>query len=797
MNKFDRIIQILSLVGSDTRTESISKLIEYILLISNSYLDKHELKEYINLEFNIELDEQGFEEALQYLLDKGRARIEKNYFILEDDIKDELKLELANYEKEQLNLYKDFNLIINDISGGEKITEDDRKKVFSIFLNYLYECFYSFGRYTIDFFKSGEKNNEVNRAQLVSSAISKIENKEIVPVFKEFLKIYPNKLTSDQISYLEQLAERSENFFSLGLSKEMSEHLKDLNIIDWTLYLDTNFLYSVLDLREHPENEACKQIIKLVKENKQLFKIKFKYLPETFDELKKTKTELEENLSKQFYSKSQINALLKSGNIDSFSESYLKKMHQFGAQTPHPADLISKATTILKESYGIEVDRKEYKSINLESEHFRQLISDFKGFESIRNEARKEKNLQGYQIKDIPQLDHDLYLREIVISLRNYKAIVLNDVKYFGVTLDRKLIDFDKYQIRKETKVSDYIIPTFFLPSFLLSRLTKFLPVKTDDYKRAFIKAIASPVFSNKATRFSSQTSIKTVAYFNAMGIDNERLMLNFITDDHFLKEFSTKNSNPDELKTFVESTLGKKFTELEDREKNLTKEIEKFHKIVSDKEKIVKENDLEIQKLNARRDQLVSDISIFKKEISKLTKQDSTQSKAIKQLTIFNTTEINKPLSSTNVDTEAPSVYQQGGALPVETNDETIINWSLLNKKLILYIHNFSNTFFKTFVILNLAFSVFYIILGAADFSRTEAYFLIGLITGAFEGFLGLLSEERIPKKAKIIFHLIIFLINLIYLLSNFSLIVDDFYLVYTNISKFFTNLRSKFFKL
>ena len=72
----------------------------------------------------------------------------------------------------------------------------------------------------------------------------------------------------------------------------------------------------------------------------------------------------------------------------------------------------------------------------------------------------------------------------------------MNTAKYFGVTLDKTLIKFDSYQIRK--KAVGVIIPTFFKPSILLKKLLKQAPLKTkENYLRAFVSTISTPAIDD------------------------------------------------------------------------------------------------------------------------------------------------------------------------------------------------------------------------------------------------------------------------------------------------------------
>jgi hypothetical protein len=71
----------------------------------------------------------------------------------------------------------------------------------------------------------------------------------------------------------------------LGIDPKLASNNLENSLVDWILYLDTNVLYSLLNLHANPENEACKALIHLIKENKKHIKIVLRYSELTKKEL--------------------------------------------------------------------------------------------------------------------------------------------------------------------------------------------------------------------------------------------------------------------------------------------------------------------------------------------------------------------------------------------------------------------------------------------------------------------------------------------------------------------------------
>jgi len=118
-----------------------------------------------------------------------------------------------------------------------------------------------------------------------------------------------------------------------------------------------------------------------------------------------------------------------------------------------------------------------------------------------------------------------------------------SEIKYLGVTLDKLLIAFDKFELGKRRRV----IPNFYTPSFLLDRIRKFAPIQTDNYKRAFITAISSFNFYDKSVK-KSKDAQKFVNYYRSKGLNDEKILLSFLTDDLFLDSFFREETNEDDF---------------------------------------------------------------------------------------------------------------------------------------------------------------------------------------------------------------------------------------------------------
>jgi len=389
---------------------------------------------------------------------------------------------------------------------------------------------------------------------------------------------------------------------------------------------DTNFLFSILDLHSHPESNASKILVELGTQ----LNIKFRYLYVTLQELKNKGKDFDSLIPKNF-SRSEIKALINSEKIDNFTLRYFEKKPEDMDNTPHPLDVVGHAQNNLK-SKNIEIYRFPSEALSSQEEYLKDQESKFATFLSVLDDNRVEKGLKMKGLKEGPQIYHDIFLREAIIHLRSTpKVSSINDVKYFGVTLDKTLIKFDQYEIYK--KKDGVNIPIFFSPSILLKKLLKYAPVKSDDYRRAFINTLSTPALDNNS--FTSKIVVRSVKYFHNMGISDEKMILDCIKDEMFLNKFKELESNQELLNEFVESALQSNYKKLNDEliEKQGLLEIKT--NALTDISDHLKENIEENDKLNESVKSLKETLQIYNVTINRQNKVTVKNSVTNAQLTL------------------------------------------------------------------------------------------------------------------------------------------------------------------
>jgi hypothetical protein len=161
----------------------------------------------------------------------------------------------------------------------------------------------------------------------------------------------------------------------------------------------------------------------------------------------------------------------------------------------------------------------------------------------------------------------------------------------------------------------------------------KLVPV-TDDYKKAFISAISSHAFSNHQ---NSQVAQRSVAYFNKMGIQDEKLILDCISNDFFLTEFKNNENEELKLQELVESEIQKYIKKVErekksiERDKNiLEQQLKLKDTVIIDQEKLKTK---EIVELNVKLNDIGKQLVGLNKELDSFkTKQSDYEQRLLQK---------------------------------------------------------------------------------------------------------------------------------------------------------------------
>lgn len=399
------------------------------------------------------------------------------------------------------------------------------------------------------------KNEDTLNGSILKNKIYSLQSIYQRKIFASIVSNYSETLSKDELDYLDSIATKAEYFFSLGIPEQDFQKSQDLKLNGLVILVDTNFIYSVLGLHSHRQNENCNEIIKLIS-NKKL-DCRLVFIKKTLTELQNKKIDFERGITTESLTHNQIKSLIDSENLSSFAKDYFEKK-LIDPDTPHPAEKIKYSQKILK-SNKIEIYNYQFPHLE-EQSYINAKFQEYYDYHNLRNEIRLKQGFKETQLKDDKKLEHDIYLREAVISLRKEKN-KLYDINYICLTLDKGLISFDSYANGKRAINQETLAPNFILPSVFLRKIRPFIPVITDDYKKAFISSITANTIDTSLPQVSEAVQ-RSMTYFKKLGIDDYELIMTIIKQELFFTEF-IESEKEERQEEFIRSELDKAYEKL------------------------------------------------------------------------------------------------------------------------------------------------------------------------------------------------------------------------------------------
>ena len=634
MKNIDKLISALYLAKSDNREKMLSDLVLNIMYGFKEPLDTDSIIDCIKDFFHLEPIKYEVQQCLNSLVESQQINQKGTYYCLSEQARSQVHSYIVKSKDNTERRFSSFIKIVNDIFSDD-IESKNIKILWEVFNEYLLECFMVFGRKAINIFLPYKDDELLQDNSILEQAYKNLKSDKLISVFKKLVVEYPERLTEAELRHLNVLALRAEKFYSLGIEKQEYEKINNLQIRNLIVLADTNILYTILNLHVHQEKSAITEIMRLAKEK--IIDFRIVYLPHTYKELQKAKLPLENAISREKFKNSQIKVMLSSGNLDTLAKQYYENRLQ-NSDYPHPADNITYASDILKQ-HGIVIYNPKFKKLDEDDEYLNKKIIEYYDYQQFYNNLSDEKGSAFRLNKDDYKIEHDVYLREAVKILK--EKFSKDILKFISLTIDRSLVQFDLYAVRKENIGSHrFINPNFMLPSIFIKKIRPFIPIVTNNYRKAFLSSLTAPSFERPSEDEKERNIMiqKSMTYFKNLGIEDEEVICSIIKRELFLEELA-EHEKDNTSEDFIKSEIAKEIdnkksvisllekeiaTQKETAESALEKEKEKTEKIKTEKEKTEKEKQSEIDKLLKK----IKEKESFKEQLQKLNEEQAKFSK-------------------------------------------------------------------------------------------------------------------------------------------------------------------------
>jgi len=381
----------------------------------------------------------------------------------------------------------------------------------------------------------------------------------------------------EQEAYLAQLEDGVFNYFSLMVDPEVAARLqKKLNQL--TLFLDTNFLFDILDIHENTYYvEVSNELLEIINKHKLPFKLRYHQATER--EMRATiaylGSELRAQERTQEYSRTTRYSPLSNG-----LKADPKSRHRNGT-TPIDADSFLKRyehVDILLKNKNILVHRSQFERRRERAE----LLEQYRRFLESRGRT-----------KPYETMDHDVTVLDTVRQLRSKAKSSLEAGALF-ITCDNLLYMFDWQTSQQQDRAGCAVLPDNFLQVVL-----PFVPSDAD-FERSFEETFVLPEFRAIESR-SSEARSKMLSYLAAYESLPEETASQLLSNDLLLEPLRTVED--EQFHKYLESALQDQNVTLLEEKAALEKQLERELAEKEAKEQRLEQERIEREKEKARAD--------------------------------------------------------------------------------------------------------------------------------------------------------------------------------------------------
>lgn len=318
------------------------------------------------------------------------------------------------------------------------------------------------------------------------------------PALKKIAAEFLNPKNDPVRSYVSKLLLARFAIEAQGLSQELIDNLQNSfgQQVSFKIFVDTNFLFSLLEIHQNPSNQAASELRELISNLGQNPKVTLHITPRTINEAISSINGAKNALKGISSSLNIARAALNVG-CSGLVEHYFSERAKGNTQntpdewfSPYISDFIAIAREKGIEFYNNTMDEYPTKKDVVDDIH------QVQEFEVGRYPKEQRKSFE--------KIQHDLILWHFVKDKRPGRVESPIDAENWVLTLDFRLIGFDKYKSRQLNSP----IPICLHPTSLIQLLQFWIP-RTKAFEEAMLGSLRLPLLFQDFDIEAEKTSIR------------------------------------------------------------------------------------------------------------------------------------------------------------------------------------------------------------------------------------------------------------------------------------------------
>jgi hypothetical protein len=382
-----------------------------------------------------------------------------------------------------------------------------------------------------------------------------------------------------------------------GLPEDVLKKLRDSvgKQIRFRLFVDTNFLFSLLDLHENPSNAAAQDLRDLVLKLKGNLNIQFFVAPITIEEAKTSINAARAQLAGLPLGRAVARVGLRVG-LSGMAQRFLYERQGADAALtadewfgPYLSDFVPMAR-----AKGVELFNEK-----LDGYSTRQDVVD-----DINLVLKLEDKFPRERRKSYEKVAHDMVLWHFVNDKRGGYVESPLDAQDWILTIDYRLITFDEHrqkQLRRK-------VPLCIHPTSLIQLLQFWVP-RNQEFEEAVLGSLRLPFLFQPIDVAGERTTIrilKNIGRFAERDSIPEETMTRVVLNDGLRGRLSSEHSAEAEI-TLVRDAL---VEEMRNRSEAEGKKVQELQGVVNEREAALRALDADKQASNAKASDLASQLA-------------------------------------------------------------------------------------------------------------------------------------------------------------------------------------------
>ena len=477
-----------------------------------------------------------------------------------------------------------------------------------------------------------------NTYRLIAGEVQIVDGKHVDRILTEFGLEHRSALKAVVASFLDPKKKEVRDYITRtlhayfcveasGISKAVLDKLKTATAEPhrFRLFVDTNFLFSLLRLHENPSNAPASELNDLLATLKSNPQVDLYMTPRTISEAKSAIRVAKDRVSRVPTSSNFTEAALRAGMSGLSGRFFAERQQQNGLLTaddwfdPYLNDFVLLAQSAGVKLYNENFDEYSTRQDVVDDIH---LVMDY-----------EKKNFPEDRQKSYEKVAHDMILWHAVRDKRPAYVEAPTDAQEWILTVDFRLLRFDAFKLRQ----SESYVPLCLHPTSLIQLLQFWVP-RTQKFEEAILGGLRLPFlfqeFDVKAERISIAI-INRLGRFEGSHKIPEDTVINVVMNDGLRSRISEGRPEEEEIQlvrdVFVEDMRLQVETEKARTEK-LTVVVEDKSAALAESREERNSKDAEIQELQKRLGQEVEKSRIIGKSLAHLTdEQDKLKSKVDK----------------------------------------------------------------------------------------------------------------------------------------------------------------------